>query len=254
MKMNAAKPILPTSSPHSTIAPRPQARRQAPQAAITTAGETAELLIYDDIGEFWGMGIGAESVVKDLSALGDDVKSLTVRINSPGGDVFDGAAIYNALARLRIPVNIEIDGLAASISSIIAMAGDTITMAANAMMMVHNPWMFSMGDAEVLRSDAHVLDQVQAGLVRIYAARTGQQDSIITDLMDAETWMTADEAMAHGFCDETTDPVSIAAHADLARYKFKHVPEAWTDPADPPPPRASYKDRIAALAQRRSEI
>jgi ATP-dependent protease ClpP protease subunit len=251
MKNNAAKPVLPAPETHSSFKGAPQARKNTPPAAITTTGTEAELLIYDDIGEFFGMGISAAGVIDEINSIDSGIKSLTVRLNSPGGDVFDGAAIYNALARLRIPVNVHVDGVAASITSIIAMSGDTITMAANSLMMIHRPWRMSAGDADELRKDANVLDQVQEGMTRIYTARTGQPEAKINDLMAEETWMTADEALALGFSDATTDPVGVAARADLSKYPFKHVPKAW---AEPPKQRPDYAARIAALAERRAAI
>ena len=253
MIMNNVKPVLLQDRTVNRYH-APQARRNKPQSGLQIRDGIAELLIYDDIGEFFGMGVSAEKIVKQLADMGDDAESVTVRINSPGGDVFDGGAIYNALARTRIPVNVQIDGLAASIASVIAMAGDTITMADNAMMMIHNPWMVSMGDADILRADAGVLDQVRDGLVRIYTARTGQPEQLIQDLMAAETWMTATEALEHGFTEEVTDPVGVSNRADLAAFPYHHVPKAWTEPVEPPAPAPDMRDRVAALAERRAAL
>lgn len=247
MKNSATKPVLPAPTDRPHIHARHPDPGKRTVSALTVRDDTAELLLYDDIGEFWGMGTSAESVIDQLGELDDSIKNLTVRINSPGGDVFDGAAIYNALARQRIPVDVQIDGVAASIASIIAMAGDTITIASNAMMMVHNPWMMSMGDAAVLRSDATLLDQVRSGMTRIYTARTGQPEGVIEAIMDAETWMTAAEAVDQGFADETTEPVGAAARANLADYPYKHVPDGWDEP---PAPVVDYRSKVAALAGR----
>ena len=151
--------------------------------------ETAEILIYDEISSW---GIEARQFVKDLSGI--SAKTIRLRINSPGGNVFDGVAIYNALKRHPASVRVEVDGLAASIASIIAMAGDTIHMAKNAFLMIHNAWVFAMGDAEEMRKMADVLEKIDGTMASTYAERTGSKPKDIRELMDAETWMTAEEA------------------------------------------------------------
>ena len=123
------------------------------------------------------------------------------------------------------------------------------------MMMIHNPWMVSQGDADAHRSDADLLDEVKGGMVRIYSARTGQPESAISTIMDAETWLGADEAIAQGFADDRSEPLNeMAARFDLAEYEYKKVPDAWAHPPPPPRQRVDYKDRIAALVARRNQL
>lgn len=196
------------------------------------AGGTAEILIYDPIGQdFFGDGVVAKGFIEDLDALGD-VQSITVRINSPGGVVWDGFAIYNALKDHPAEVHVRVDGLAASIASVIAMSGDTVTMGEGAMLMVHNPWSLAMGDANDLRGAADMLDKVKEGLVHAYAWRTGLDRGTVADLMEAETWFTAAEAVAHGFADERieAEPVQIAARASWAALmaRYKNAPKSFT--------------------------
>jgi ATP-dependent Clp protease protease subunit len=171
--------------------------------------ENAELLIYGVIGDsFWSDGVDAKEFAQTLT--GVKAKKLTVRINSEGGDVFAGQAIYSMLKRFNGEVITYVDGLAASIASIIAMAGKLI-MPNNAMLMIHNPWTFAGGDAESLRQTADTLDKVRESLIAVYREKSGLPDEEIIALMDAETWMTAADAVEKGFADEIDGGVSIAA-------------------------------------------
>lgn len=174
--------------------------------------KTAELLIYDQIGKDWfGDGVSAKDFRKDLKALGN-IDSLDVRINSPGGNVFDGQAIYNALRDSKFQVHVHVDGLAASMASVIAMAGDTVTVNEGALMMIHNPHSFAIGDSNEMRRQADLLDKVKDQLITAYEQKTSLSRDEIASLMDAETWMDADEAVSKGFADEiTTEQPAIAA-------------------------------------------
>lgn len=182
---------------------RAQNRARAPLAPgfarFNAADDEATVYIYGDIGGWFG-GVVAEDVAKEIAAL--DVATLNVRINSPGGLVFDGVAIYNALVAHKAHVVVTIEGIAASIASVIAMAGDEIKIGEAATIMIHKPWSFAMGDAEVLRKEAEVLDVLEGGLVDIYAARTGKKAADIGPLLAAETWMRGKEAVDEGFADE----------------------------------------------------
>jgi len=181
------------------------------------ANSSAEILIYDPIGANWfGEGFTAKRFVKDLEDLGD-IKDILVRINSPGGEVFDGFAIYNALKNHPAQIHVQIDGLAASIASVIAMAGDLVTMGTGAMLMIHDPWSLAMGDADNMRSVAEMLDQVKEGILDAYAGRTGLDRAELATLMEKETWFTVDEAIERGFADErigATVPAEPPASAD----------------------------------------
>ncbi len=176
--------------------------------AFDAAQESADLYIYDDIGMF---GIRATDLVEQVNTVG--AKSLNVYINSYGGEVDEGVAIYNFLNRFAGQVTVHIDGIAASIASIIAMAGDRVIMPKSAMMFVHNPWTIVAGSATDLQKEADNLNKRRDALAAIYADKTGMELSAITKLMDDETLMSADEAVAMKFADATADePTTANAH------------------------------------------
>ena len=173
------------------------------------ASDEAEILIYDVIGDsFWSDSVSAKQFVDDLSGISGDIH---VRINSPGGDVFDGTAIYNALISHKGRVRTTVDGIAASMASVIAMAGETLTMPENAMMMIHDPWTMAVGNAAELRKTAEVLDKSKLGLVAAYQAKTGLPSDEISAIMAEETWFTGAEAVERGFADNLGEAVQIAA-------------------------------------------
>jgi ATP-dependent protease ClpP protease subunit len=174
----------------------------------------AEIVIYDEIGAF---GIPAKAFLDELKALGP-IAELTLRINSPGGAVFDGVAIYNALRRHDARVTVWIDGIAASIASMIAMAGDVVVMPENAMLMLHDPSGLVMGTAADMRAMAEALDKMKAGMVAAYRDKSDRDDAEIEALMAAETWLSAQEAVELGLADRVEDPVRMAAHFDLSRF------------------------------------
>jgi ATP-dependent Clp protease protease subunit len=188
--------------------------------------KTAEVLIYDTIGAGWMGGISAQDFAKDLKALGS-LDTINVRINSEGGSVFDGIAIYNTLLSNKATVTVDIDGLAASIASIIAMAGDTIRMANNALFMIHDPWTFAMGSADELREQADLLDKVRDQLVTTYVSRSSIDAEKVSALMADETWMSSQEALDHGLIDEITEEIKIAAC--VHRERFKNAPKSLID-------------------------
>ena len=133
-------------------------------------------------------------------------------------------AIYNILKQHKARVNVSIDGLAASIASVIAMAGDEINMAANSMMMIHDAQTLCIGSAEDLRAAADMMEKVNSTIVTTYASRPAVDRANIIDLMHKETWMTADEALGHGLVDKLSGPVQMAAHFDLSKFKYKNIP------------------------------
>lgn len=181
-----------------------------------------EILLYDEIGNW---GITAKQFAQDLLACGD-VSQINLRIHSPGGDVFAGMAIYNTLKAHPARLDVYIDGLAASMASVIAMAGDTVHMPANAMMMIHKPWGAQGGDADEMRRYADLLDKVEGTLVQAYASKTGKTPEEIHALLKAETWMDGSEAVAAGFADTLLDPLKAAAHLNSKRMQeFEHMPK-----------------------------
>lgn len=201
------------------------------------AGDRAEVLIYDAVGEdVFGGGLSAESFIADLRAIDSDV-ALDVRINSPGGSVFDGLAIYNLLSAHPADVTVWVDGVAASIASLIAMAGDSIRMPKNARLMIHRPMgpsAMAFGDAGTLREaatenerTAALLESVEDDLVGTYVDRTGQTEHQIREWMQAETWFNGPEAVAAGFADEVTNEAGrLAASFDLTM--FQKTPKELT--------------------------
>jgi len=174
--------------------------------------KTGELLLYGSISSvsWWEDDVTPKLFKKDLDALGD-ISELKIYINSDGGDVFAGQAIHSMLKRHSAHKTVYIDGLAASIASVIAMAGDTIVMPRNAMMMVHNPWTFAWGDSNDFRKMAETLDQIRESIVAAYQDKSGMEPDAIRELCDAETWFTADEAVEKGFADEIEESKQVAA-------------------------------------------
>jgi len=187
--------------------------------------KSADIWIYEDIGDYFFGGLSAKSFADEIKKIGD-VDTINIFLNSPGGDVFDGVAIYSILKRNKANVIVEIDGLAASIASVIAMAGDEIRMSENAMMMIHNPWGVVSGDATDMRKFADEMDKIRDASIMPAYRRTGMDDKELSDMMDAETWMSATEALEMGFIDEISAEKRMAAKViDLKKYKFKNTPE-----------------------------
>jgi len=209
------------------------------------SNETAEIYIYDIIGEdYWGDGVSAKGFANDVKDL--EVGTIDLHINSPGGQVFDGVAIYNILLNHPAQVNVSIDGMALSIASVIAMAGDTISMAENAMMMIHDPWSMAIGSAADFRKEADTLDKVKSSIITSYG-RTERDD--LDKLMTEETWMSAAEAVEMGFADEVTGRVEVANHFDLSM--FIHPPKNLisVQPAPEPEPVGHSKAHAARVLQ-----
>ncbi|WP_253306905.1 head maturation protease, ClpP-related [unidentified bacterial endosymbiont] len=189
-----------------------------------------EVLIYDEIG-LWG--ISASQFLQDLAAMDDGSSPITVAINSPGGNVFDGFAIYNALLRLGDRCTVRIDGLAASIASVIACGGHRVVMAANALLMIHNPWSLAYGTAEELRKTADLIDKTREGILAAYQRRAPSLEADkLALLLDEESWFTATEAVALGFADEITPENKITATISSSGliHQFKRAPAALLAP------------------------
>jgi Protease subunit of ATP-dependent Clp proteases len=161
------------------------------------AGEKPALYIYDEIGYF---GQSAKDLSDELAKL--DTDELDVHLNSPGGEVFDGLAIYQSLKSHRASVTVHVDGLAASIASVIAMAGDKVIMAPKASMMVHDGWTMAVGSAKDMRKTADLLDKQSDIIASVYADKTGQPVEFWREVMSEDSWYNADEALAAGLIDE----------------------------------------------------
>lgn len=176
------------------------------------ADDPNTISIYDVIGEdFWtGGGFTAKRAAAALRSIGDN--PVTVKVNSPGGDMFEGIAIYNLLRDHPQKVTIEVMGWAASAASIIAMAGDEIRMGLGTFMMVHNAWGVVIGNRHDMRDAAGLFDGFDAAIADIYEARTGTDRKEIENLMDAETFMGPSEALKNGFADTIDE--SLEASSD----------------------------------------
>ncbi|KQZ92783.1 peptidase [Mesorhizobium sp. Root157] len=176
-----------------------------PLAAATGADADTTISILDIIGEdYWsGTGVTANRISAALRSIGN--QDIVVRINSPGGDMFEGIAIYNLLRAHPAKVTVEVLGWAASAASIIAMAGDEIRMGLGSFMMVHNAWGMVIGNRHDMREAAILFDQFDAAIADIYQARTGMKRAEIQRLMDAETFMAPAQAVEYGFADAVDD-------------------------------------------------
>ena len=204
--------------------------------SIRARDTDAELSIYDEIGAY---GVSAKAFIADIGAL-ENGTDLELRLNSPGGSVFDAVAIYNALQRHTGKVTVTIDGIAASAASYVAMAGDEIVMPENAFLMIHDPSGLVMGTAGDMRDMAEALDKISGSLIKGYAAKSGKPDEEIATLMAAETWFDATEAVEAGLADRVAEPVRIAARFDIAAFRNAPPPliEASKDePAEDAPPK-----------------
>lgn len=194
-------------------------------------GKDAEIYIYGDIFpyDWWPDTVSAAGFKDELQNLKNNgVSNLTIRINSSGGDVFEGVAIYNLLRSFPGQVNTHVDGLAASIASIIMLAGDKITIAENAMVMIHDPWSCLCGSAEELRGAADRLDKVKAALVETYVLRTKMDENTVAQKMAAETWFIGKEAVDAGLAHALSNPVKLAGAFNSIR-NFKNTPKSLLD-------------------------
>jgi ATP-dependent Clp endopeptidase proteolytic subunit ClpP len=205
----------------------------------------AEISIFDEIG-IWGVTVA--DFKKELDAVKNRA-SIKLLLNSPGGSVFDGMAIYNLLAPIKDKLEVHVLGLAASIVSVIALAGKSLTMDTGTYFMIHDPWAIAMGTAKDFRSTADLLDQIGGNMADIYTARSSYTKEEIQVLMAEETWMTAQEAVDAGFADTMVEGQAIAALAcDLSKFGFQHAPKALiekvTKKGNPP---ATLRDFEALL-------
>ena len=207
-----------------------------------------EVVIFDEIGRW---GITAKDFATALKEIPED-HAITVRINSPGGSVFDGYAIFNALKARSAQITTKIEGLAASMASVIALAGSKVTAAVNSIVMIHNPWSGVSGDSDDLRKMADLLDKLTGQLVGIYAAKTGLPEADVRAAMDAETWFTGAEAKEWGLVDEVTDEIQAVASFDVSR--FRNAPKALAEKPAPIAAEPQQPDAIATITAERDEL
>ena len=193
--------------------------------------DAAELWIYDTIGEsYWFDAVSANDIRHELAALGS-IKELVLRINSEGGSVFDGLAIFNMLRDHPAHITAKVDGVAASIASVICCAADVVQMQTAAWLMIHQPWSAVSGNADELRNTADVLERVGEELITAYQTKAALSRENLKSMMDAETWLNAEEATDYGFCDVTND-VAIAARAARTEWlgEYRRAPELIAAP------------------------
>jgi ATP-dependent Clp endopeptidase proteolytic subunit ClpP len=206
--------------------------------SIKNKQDKAEIWIYEEIGEDWftGEGITAKSFQKDLAKI--TASQIDLHINSPGGVVFDGLTIYNLLKQHPAKITTYIDGLAASISSVIALAGDKVVMSENAHFMIHNPYGVAQGTAADMRKTADILDRLTDSAILAYTGKSGINEDKMRELLDVETWYSAAEALDAGFIDEISGAMDMAACAKfvpvMTKAGFKHIPDNFKPRAEVP--------------------
>ncbi|MDR5802501.1 head maturation protease, ClpP-related [Caballeronia sp. LZ001] len=195
---------------------RPDAlERWEPEIRAATGDDAATISIYDAIGENWeGSGATAKRISSALRNIG--ARDVTVNINSPGGDFFEGVAIYNLLREHKAKVVVNVMGLAASAASVIAMAGDEIRMGDGAFLMIHNAWGVAVGNRHDMINAAAVLEPFDGAMAKLYAQRTGMTESEAAALMDKETWIGASQALADGFATGRLDQAQQSKNTQMS--------------------------------------
>lgn len=193
---------------------------------VAKADDEAEIFLYEDVGESFFGGVTAAQFKDNLKQLGD-VKHISLRLNSYGGEVMDGLTIYRLLADHKAKVTAHIDGVAASIASVIAMAANKVIISEAGFMMIHNASGLVMGDAKDMRQMADTLDTVTGTLRGVYMARTKRSETEVKSWMDAETWFAGPDAVANNFADKLAPNVKVSAHLSPEmrdKHKFRNAP------------------------------
>jgi len=201
------------------------------QMKASADGKSADIFIYGEITKWAWEELGEVSSItfkSELDALGDDVGTINLYINSPGGSVFEGLAIGNMLKRHKARVIAHVDALAASIASVIAMFADEVRMASNSLMMIHNAWTWASGNAEQLRKAADDIERINESVIQSYLDKAGDKlnNDTLKSLLDSETWLSAEEAFNYGLCDAIDDFNEAAACIDEKLInQYKNVPQ-----------------------------
>jgi ATP-dependent Clp endopeptidase proteolytic subunit ClpP len=178
------------------------------------AGNSADIYIFDEIGTY---GVTAQDFISEIKGLKD--MPINLRINSLGGDVFDGMAMYNVIKRRESKTTVYIEGIAASIATIIALGADEVVMAENSLFMIHNAWGGASGEAKDMRKTAETLEKITSELTDIYVKKTGLSYDAVAQMMDEETWLNAEEAYKLRFIDTISDSIKVAAKYDVSKFK-----------------------------------
>ncbi|MCT2347130.1 Clp protease ClpP [Niallia taxi] len=227
-----------------------------------TQTNSAEIFIYGTIGSsWWEESVSASQFAKDLKALGNDIENITVHINSTGGSVYDGLAIRSLLLNHKAYVTAIVEGLAASIASVIITGADEIIVSLGSNIMIHNPLMSAFGEAKDLRDTADFLDKIRDSLVDVYVKKTGLERDELISMLDAETWMSAEEAVEKGFADKVEDSLEVTAKMagtvavfngiSMDFSKFTNIPERLLEM---PPPSLTNKTVQKTVQQPKNKI
>ena len=227
-------------------------RAAKPQALISNGDETTiyiyDAIVSDDISAEWWGGVSAQSLVPQIRAIKGG--TINIHINSPGGDVFAAQAICQAIRDTSAKVIAHIDGYAASAATVIATAADEIRISEGGMYMVHCGWTVAIGNSIEMRSTADLLDKVDSTICAQYARKTGMSPEDVLAIMQAETWYTAEEAIAAGFIDSISESPKVKANWDLSAYANapKPAPEQ-IDNCITEEHRERQKQRLSMLAR-----
>jgi len=173
-----------------------------------------DVYIFDEIGAY---GINAQSFLEEIKSHKNS--PINLHINCVGGDVFDGMAIYNILKKRTATTTVYIEGIAASMGSVIALAADNVVMAENSLFMIHNAWGGAMGEAKEMKKTANLLDKISGEIADIYVKKTKLPYDKVKEMMDEETWLNAQEALELGFIDSISDAIKVAAKYDVSKFK-----------------------------------
>lgn len=220
-----------------------------PKFKAEAKNDSTEITIYGDIGEtWWGESISANDIKSALE--GVDSESITIRLNSPGGDAFDGIAIYNQLKNHSSKVIVYVDGLAASAASIIAMAADELIMNKGSMMMIHEASTFTWGTKAEVKKTLNALEGIDKSIADIYMTRYNGNREELDDLVVNETWFTADEAVSVGLADkvnETKADDSEVTNLKTMVFNLQSELEKLKNPKEEPKPEPVKNSKVSSL-------
>jgi ATP-dependent Clp protease protease subunit len=226
-------------------------KKQTGYKVIENKGEAPEIFIYEAIGDPYWDEIGAKQIADDLKRL-EGSPEILIRINSPGGYVFDGITIYNLLRQSRSKIITQVDGSALSIASVIFQGGDVRRIADNGTLMIHNAWGMAFGNAREFRKYADELDLADENILKAYQRHQQADPDQIKELLDAETWMGAERAIELGLADEMITEMKIAARFDrewLNRYRYKNIPEKLAKDPEPLERSGDMRSKLAMMSQ-----
>lgn len=184
--------------------------------SIKAEADRADIYIFGEVG-MWG--VSAQDFISSMNE--HKGKALNIHINSEGGSVFDGQAIHSALKSHDAHVKVSVEGLAASIATVIALGGDEVEMTNNSLWMIHSPMVGAHGNKAELKKQIDLLDRVEETMLNVYTSKSNLDSKELSEMMENETWMNADEALEAGFIDSITDEVKVAANFDASKFKMK---------------------------------